>query len=259
MDRLDVLAIAAHRDDAELSCGGTLIRSADQGYATGVIDLTAGEMGTRGSAAVRAAEADEAARVMGLRVRLNAELPDGGIFNTQANRVRVAGLLRALRPRVVILPFWRGRHPDHRLASELARDACYLSGLARWPDGATPDDGDQDAAASAGGQGDERIAHRPDKILYTLSYREDAPKPTFVVDISEQFERKLAAIRCYGSQFDDALAAGELFPTGQSLYELVETQNRHYGSLIRTGFGEPFYTEETMRVDDVAGLGVRSM
>jgi len=240
MDQLDVLAIAAHRDDAELSCGGTLIRSSDQGYATGVIDLTAGEMGTRGSAEVRAEEADAAARVMGLRVRLNADLPDGGVFNTQANRERIVGLLRALKPRIVILPFWRGRHPDHRLASELARDACFLAGLVRWP-GGEPD------------------AHRPHKILYSLSYREDAIKPTFVVDISDQFERKLAAIRCYASQFDDALAAGELFPTGQSLYELVETQNRHYGSLIRRGFGEPFYTEETMRVDDVAGLEVRSM
>lgn len=244
MDQLDVLAIAAHRDDAELSCGGTLIRSVDQGYATGVIDLTAGEMGTRGSADVRGAEADAAARVMGLGVRLNANLPDGGVFNTQANRERVVGLLRALKPRVVILPFWRGRHPDHRLASELARDACYLAGLVRWPEGEEAGD---------------RTPHRPHKILYSLSYREDAIKPTFVVDISDQFERKLEAIRCYGSQFDDARAAGELFPTGQTLYELVETQNRHYGSLIRRGFGEPFYSEETMRVDDVAALEVRSM
>ncbi len=257
MDQLDVLAIAAHRDDAELSCGGTLIRSSDQGYATGVIDLTAGEMGTRGSAEVRAEEADAAARVMGLRVRLNAELPDGGVFNTQANRERIVGLLRALKPRIVILPFWRGRHPDHRLASELARDACYLAGLVRWPRG-EPDGEGTGGQGADGGAGDGP-AHRPHKILYSLSYREDAIKPTFVVDISDQFERKLAAIRCYASQFDDALAAGELFPTGQSLYELVETQNRHYGSLIRRAFGEPFYTEETMRVDDVAELEVRSM
>lgn len=249
MKQVDVLAIAAHRDDAELSCGGTLIRSADQGHATGVIDLTAGEMGTRGSADVRAAEADAAATVMGLAVRLNADLPDGGVFNTQANRERIVELLRALRPRVVILPFWRGRHPDHRVASELARDACFLAGLIRWPGPDEPGDGGPE----------DRRAHRPDKIIYTLSYREDAIKPTFVVDISDQFERKMAAIRCYASQFDEAQAAGELSPTGQPLYELIETQNRHYGSLIRCAFGEPFYTEETMRVDDVAGLDVSSM
>lgn len=247
MEQVDVLAIAAHRDDAELCCGGTLIRSADQGYRTGVIDLTAGEMGSRGSAETRAAEAAAAAEVMGVSVRVNAELPDAGVFNTQANREGLVRLLRELRPRVVILPFFRGRHPDHRLASELARDACFLAGLVRWPD------------AGSGGSTEGRAAHRPRKILYSLSYREDPVKPTFVVDISDQFERKLAAVRCYGSQFDDAVAAGELFPNGQALYELVETQNRHYGSLIRCGFGEPFFTEETMRVDDVTALDVSSL
>lgn len=242
--RLDVLAVAAHRDDTELTCGGTLIRCADQGYRTGVIDLTAGEMGTRGSAEIRAAEAAAAAEVMGLATRVNAGLPDGAVFNSQANRERLVEHIRGLRPAVVILPFYRGRHPDHRLASELIRDACYLAGLRRWPGGV------------AGGEGP---AHRPSKLLYALSYREDPIKPTFVVDISDQFERKLNAIRCYASQFDGVESAGELFPTGQSLYELVETQNRHYGSLIRTAFGEPYFTDETMKVDDVTRLEVRSL
>jgi LmbE family N-acetylglucosaminyl deacetylase len=147
--------------------------------------------------------------------------------------------LRHFRPRVVILPFPVGRHPDHRVASELARDACFLAGLARY-----------DAPGEA---------HRPHKILYALAYREDPVKPTFVVDVSEQFERKLAAIRCYGSQFDGARSAGEIFPTGQDLYSLVETQNAHYGSLIRRRYGEPFFTHETMQVDDVVGLEVQSM
>ena len=147
--------------------------------------------------------------------------------------------IRHFAPRVVILPFPVGRHPDHRIASELGRDACYLAGLARYDAPGEP--------------------HRPHKILYALSYREDPVKPTFVVDISAQFDRKLAAVRCYASQFDGAKAAGEIFPTGQDLYSLVTSQNEHYGSLIRARYGEPYYTEETVAVDDVVTLGVQSM
>jgi len=235
---VDVLAIAAHRDDVELTCGGTLIRAADRGHRTGVVDLTRGEMGTRGSAEIRERESLRAARVMGLSVRLNAGLPDAGVFNDRESRDRLAGMIRALRPRVVVLPFRKGRHPDHRAAAELGRDACYLAGLGKYAPGPP---------------------HRPHKVLYSLAYREDPVKPTFVVDVAEQFERKMEAIRCYASQFDEVDAAGEIFPTGQRLYDLVETQNRHYGSLIRRPYGEPYWTEETVRVDDVVELGVRSM
>jgi len=147
--------------------------------------------------------------------------------------------IRYFKPRVVILPYPVGRHPDHRVASELARDACFLAGLAKY-----------DAPG---------VPHRPHKVLYALAYREDPVKPTFVVDISAQMERKMAAIRCYASQFDGAKNAGEIFPTGQDLYSLVEVQNAHYGSLIRTRYGEPFFTQETMRVDDVVALEVQSM
>jgi bacillithiol biosynthesis deacetylase BshB1 len=236
---VDLLAIAAHRDDVELTCAGTLIKAVDQGYRTGILDLTAGETGTRGSAALRAEEAARAAEVMGVAERRNAGLPDAHLANTDETRRVVVEQIRHFRPRVVILPFPVGRHPDHRVASELARDACFLAGLARY-----------DAAG-------ER--HRPHKILYALAYREDPVKPTFVVDISAQFERKLAAIRCYASQFDGAQSAGEIFPTGQDLYSLVETQNAHYGSLIRRRYGEPFFTHETVLVDDVVALEVQSM
>ncbi|HEU4588927.1 MAG TPA: bacillithiol biosynthesis deacetylase BshB1 [Gemmatimonadales bacterium] len=236
---VDVLAIAAHRDDVELTCAGTLARAADQGYRTGILDLTAGETGTRGSAELRAREAEAAAKLLGVSERRNAGLPDAHLQNTDAMRRVVVEQIRHFAPRVVILPFAIGRHPDHRIASELGRDACFLAGLARY---------DADGAP-----------HRPHKILYALAYREDAVKPTFVVDISAQFERKLAAIRCYASQFDGVKAAGEIFPTGQDLYSLVETQNAHYGSLIRCRYGEPFFTHETMLVDDVVALGVQSM
>lgn len=236
---VDLLAIAAHRDDVELTCAGTLIRAADAGHRTGILDLTAGESGTRGSAALRGEEAERAARIMGVSERRNAGLPDAHIQNTEETRRIVIEQIRHFAPRVVILPFPVGRHPDHRLASELTRDACFLAGLARYEAAGTP--------------------HRPHKILYALAYREDPVKPTFVVDVSEQFARKMEAIRCYASQFDGAKAAGEIFPTGQDLYALVETQSRHYGSLIRRAHGEPFFTQETVLVDDVLALDVQSM
>jgi N-acetylglucosamine malate deacetylase 1 len=234
-----ILAIAAHRDDAELTCAGTLLKAVDAGYTTGILDLTAGESGTRGSASLRAEEADKAARILGVSERRNAGLPDAHLHNTDEARRAIVEQIRHFAPRVVILPFPVGRHPDHRAASELGRDACYLAGLQRY-----------DATGSP---------HRPHKVLYALSYREDPLKASFVVDISEQFDRKLAAIKCYASQFDGAKAAGEIFPTGQDLYSLVETQNAHYGSLIRKRYGEPFFTHETMEVDDVVKLGVRSI
>jgi bacillithiol biosynthesis deacetylase BshB1 len=236
---VDVLAIAAHRDDVELTCAGTLLRAADAGHRTGILDLTAGETGTRGSAELRAQEAARATEMLGVIERRNAGLPDAHLQNTDQMRRVVVEHIRHFAPRVVILPYAVGRHPDHRVASELGRDACFLAGLAKY-----------DAAGAP---------HRPFKILYALSYREDPVKPTFVVDITPQFERKMAAIRCYASQFDGAKAAGEIFPTGQDLYSLVETQNAHYGSLIRTRFGEPFFTDETIAVDDVTALGVQSM
>jgi bacillithiol biosynthesis deacetylase BshB1 len=236
---VDLLAIAAHRDDVELTCAGTLLKAADQGYRTAILDLTAGETGTRGSAEVRGAEAMAAARILGVTERRNAGLADAHIANTDETRRVLVEQIRHFAPRVVILPFPVGRHPDHRLASELARDACYLSGLGRYDAPGAP--------------------HRPHKILYALAYREDPVKPTFVVDITDQFERKMTAIRCYASQFDGALSAGEIFPTGQDLYGLVETQCAHYGSLIRTRYGEPFFTDETVRIEDVVRLEVQSM
>ncbi len=238
-ETVDLLALAAHPDDIELTCGGTLIKAARAGYRTGIVDLTQGETATRGSLETRAKEAEEAARVMEVAQRVNARLPDSGLHNSDETRREVVGLIRRFQPRVIILPFPVGRHPDHRIASELGRDACFLAGLANYrADGAV---------------------HRTEKILYALAYREDPVKPTFVVDISQEFDTKLKAIHCYASQFDSVEAAGEIFPTGQALYDLIRTQNAHYGSLIRVGYGEPFMTHETIRVDDVVTMGVRSI
>ena len=236
MAHVDVLAIAAHRDDAELSCGGTLIKAAALGYRTAVLDLTQGETGTRGSAELRAQEASRAAEVMGLTARENLNLPDAGIENTPATRARLAVAIRRYAPKIVIAPSQQGRHPDHRVSAELVRDACFIANLAKV-EPAVP-------------------KHRVEKIIHALTHRQDFIKPTFVVDISEEFERKLEAIRCYSSQFDDARQAGEVYPTGEPLYDVIRHYGAWYGSLIRTRFGEPFFTTETMRVDDIVSLGV---
>ena len=233
---VDILAIAAHRDDVELTCGGTLIKAAARGQRTAIVDLTQGEMGTRGSAELRAQEASRAAEVLGVAARENLGLPDAGIENTPETRRLVASLIRKFRPRVVIAPAPRGRHPDHRVSAELVRDASFLAGLAKL-DASTP-------------------PHRPKKVIHCMTYRQDFEKPTFVVDISAEFEQKMAAVRCYGSQFDGAVQAGEVYPTGEPLYDVIRQQASHYGSLIRTKYGEPFFTFETMRVDDVAALEV---
>jgi N-acetylglucosamine malate deacetylase 1 len=231
-----LLAIAAHRDDVELTCGGTLIKAAKLGQRTAIIDLTQGEMGTRGSAALRAAEASHAAEVLGCAARETLGLPDAGIENTPAIRELLARAIRRFQPRVVIAPAMEGRHPDHRIAAQLVRDACFVAGLAK----VAP----------------EVPKHRPHKILHCLAYRQDFVRPTFVVDISEEFEQKLQAVRCYASQFDGAIQAGEVYPTGEPLYDVVTHYAAYYGALIRTRYGEPFFTTEMMRVDDVGALEV---
>ncbi len=235
---LHLLAVVAHPDDAELTCGGTLIRAAKQGHRTGVIDLTAGEMGSRGTATLRAEEASRAQHILGLTMRETLGLPDAAIVNTPPARLALARVLRRLQPHIVIAPAPApyGRHPDHRAAAELIRDAVYLSGLRKLDDDSAP--------------------FRPHKVVHAIAYREDYLKPTFVVDISDEFEDKMAAIRCYASQFDDAVQAGEVYPNGETLYEIVRHQAAHYGSLIRSRYGEPFYTTETMRVDDITSLQV---
>ena len=236
MTTVDLLAIAAHRDDVELTCSGTLIKAAKQGYKTAIIDFTQGELGTRGSAAIRAAEASRAAEIMGCAARENLGLPDGGVVNDLATRELVTRAIRRFKPKIVIAPAREGRHPDHHTTAQLVRDACFVAGLAKY----APD----------------VPKHRPKKLIHSLSYREDMGKPTFVVDISDEFETKMQAIRCYSSQFDDTTQAGEVFPNGEPLYDIVRHQAAHYGSLIRTRYGEPFFTVETMRVDDITSLQV---
>ena len=236
MNQVHILAIAAHRDDIELTCGGTLIKSARQGHTAAIIDLTAGETGTRGSAELRARESEEAASILGVTQRINLGLPDAGLVNTPETREQLAIAIRALRPSLVIAPALQGRHPDHIVAGQLVRDACFVAGLAKVAPNVPP--------------------HRPRKIIHAIAFREDNVKPTFVVDISDVFEEKMRAIGCYASQFDGAVQAGEVYPTGEPLYDVIRHQSAHYGSLIRCRYGEPFYTTETIRVDDISEMEV---
>jgi N-acetylglucosamine malate deacetylase 1 len=236
---LDLLAIFAHPDDAELLCGGALAASVDAGEAVGILDLTRGEMGTRGTPELRAEEAAAAARVLGVEIRRNAELPDGKLENSLSQRRTVARHIRELRPRTVVTHWLEGRHPDHREAAALATDAAFLAGLARADLPLDP--------------------FRPRKVIYTLTFREQAPPPTFVVDVSRQMERRLEAMACFASQWDGARGAGEAFPGGdRPLEDQVRAQLAHYGSLIRVAYGEPFWTREAVRAATLGTVDVPS-
>jgi bacillithiol biosynthesis deacetylase BshB1 len=245
---LDILAIAAHRDDVEQTCGGTLLKAAQRGQRTGILDLTQGEMGTRGSAEDRAREADEAAKILGVSWRRALDIPDGRVENTWENRLKVAAVIRETRPRVIILPYWEGRHPDHYTASILGYEACFLAGLAKL--GTAGSKAGADAVAAL-------PPHRPFKIVYATLYYDI--RPTFVVDISEQFEAKFASIMAYASQYSDQEAGRELFPAHDEIRARVAAMARFYGMLGRITYAEPFLQKEVGLVDDLLAIPVKSI
>jgi N-acetylglucosamine malate deacetylase 1 len=255
-DSLDLLALAAHRDDVEQTCGGTLLKMAERGYRTGILDLTQGEMGTRGTAEDRAREAAEAARILKVSWREALDIPDGRVENTWENRLKVVRVLRQLRPRMLILPYWEGRHPDHYTASVLGYEAAFLSGLAKV------NLGSQLPAVSSqqltGDAGEETLApHRPFKIIYASLYRD--VRPTFVVDISEQFEARFASLMAYKSQFTDQQAGRGIFPAQSEIRTRIESMARFYGMLGGVTYAEPFVQKEVGLVDDVMAIPVKSI
>ncbi len=252
---LDILAIAAHRDDVEQTCGGTLLKAAQRGQHTGILDLTQGEMGTRGTAEDRAREADDAAKTLGVSWRRALDIPDGRVENTWENRLKVASVIRETRPRVVILPYWKGRHPDHYTASVLGYEACFLAGLARLALSSQPSAVSQTTSGLS--QGSPLPPHRPFKIVYATLYYDI--RPTFVVDISEQFEEKFASILAYKSQFSDQDAGKDLFPAREEIRSRVEAMARFYGMLGGVTFAEPFLQKEVGLVDDLLALPVKSI
>ena len=256
---LDILAIAAHRDDVEQTCGGTLLKAAQRGQRTGILDLTRGEMGTRGTAEDRAREADDAAKILGVSWRRALDIPDGCVENTWENRLKVASVIRETRPRVVILPYWKGRHPDHYTASVLGYEACFLAGLAKLDPqkalssqlSALSQTASETAASAA------LAPHRPFKILYATLYYD--VRPTFVVDIDEQFEGKFASILAYKSQFSDQEAGKDLFPAHDEIRARVDAMARFYGMLAGVTHAEPFLQKEVGLVDDLLAIPVKSI
>ena len=237
--KLDVLAMAAHPDDVELTCGGTLLKMAEKGYTTGILDFTAGEMGTRGTPEIRAKEAAAAAKILRVSWRGNLGVPDSDVQPTRANKMRLAKIIREVRPRTVILPFWEARHPDHYHASTLGYEGCFLAGLKQLPLEGEP--------------------YRPFKIVYHTSF--ESMPPTFVVDITRQYERRRRAILAYGSQFRPAKSEKKqkVFLAIDELDARMDLLARHYGQMIGVKYGEPFLQKELMRVDDVVDLPVRSI
>jgi bacillithiol biosynthesis deacetylase BshB1 len=252
---IDILAIAAHRDDVEQTCGGTLLKMGQRGQRTGILDLTQGEMGTRGTAEDRAREAADAARILGVGWRRALDIPDGRVENTWENRLKVASVIRETRPRVVILPYWKGRHPDHYTTSVLGYEACFLAGLAKLALGAQP------SAVSQAGSGADKGAplapHRPFKIIYATLYYD--VRPTFVVDISAQFEQKFASILAYKSQFSDQEAGKDLFPAHDEIRARVDAMARYYGMLGGVTYAEPFLQKEVGLVEDLLAIPVKSI
>jgi LmbE family N-acetylglucosaminyl deacetylase len=267
---LDILALAAHRDDVEQTCGGTLLKMAQLGHRTGILDLTRGEMGTRGSAEDRARESAEAAKILRTTWREALDIPDGRVENTWENRLKVVRVLREQRPRVVILPYWQGRHPDHYTASVLGYEACFLAGLAKLdvdaglsvaagdsaatvvPVGAgRPDDSRRNAGAT------ELLPHRPFKIVYATLYYD--VRPTFVVDIAEQFEGRFEALMAYKSQFSDQEAGRGIFPARDEIRSRIEAMARFYGMLGGVTYAEPFIQKEIGLVEDLTLIPVKSL
>ena len=252
---LDVLAIAAHRDDVEQTCGGTLLKMAQRGQRTGILDLTQGEMGTRGTAEDRAREATDAAKILRASWRHALDIPDGRVENTWENRLKVARVIRQTRPRVVILPYWKGRHPDHYTASVLGYEACFLAGLAKLALGSPLSaNGQPDLGA---GKAKSSAPHRPFKILYATLYYD--VRPTFVVDISDQFEGKFGSIMAYKSQFSDQEAGKDLFPAHDEIRKRVDAMARFYGMLGGITYAEPFLQKEVGLVEDLLAIPVKSI
>jgi len=238
----DVLAIAAHRDDVEQTCGGTLLRMASRGVRTAILDLTQGEAGTRGTAEDRAKEAAEAAQILGVSWCQALDLPDGSVENTLENRIKIARVLRLLRPRVVILPYWQARHPDHAIVAALGYEACFLSGLAKAPGG-------QEAVTGA--------PHRPFKIVYASLYAD--VRPSFIVDITPFIEQRHAALMAYRSQYANQAAGSGLFVAEEEIRERTFAEARHYGLLAGVKYGEPFVQKEVGLVDDLTLVPVQSI
>jgi len=235
--KLDILAIAAHPDDIEITCGGLLIKMAKRGRKTGALDLTRGEMGTLGDTNSRVAEAAAAAEVLGLSYRENFSLPDSALEFNQENKLKIAAVIRATQPELVILPHWQQRHPDHLVCSRLGYDACFLAGLKKLDV--------------------EGEAYRPRKIIYVSYFRNT--DYSFLVDISDEFEQKCEAVAAYRSQFANPSTDKHIFQPGVDIFDLMRTRAAALGQLVNVKYAEAYTIKEQILIDDPQKMPVRSV
>lgn len=257
MPSFDILAIAAHRDDVEQTCGGTLLKAAQRGQKTAILDLTRGEMGSRGTAGERAAEAGEAAKILRVAWRGALDIPDTQVNNTRENQLKIARVIRMLRPRVVILPYWEARHPDHAKASPLGYEACFLAELKKLDLSSTDEESLSVTYSSAGLEANTSAPYRPFKILYASLYAD--VRPSFVVDITDQFEPRLQSLLAYKSQYAQQSEGERLFVPESEIRTRLETMARFYGLLAGVEYAEPFVQKEVGLVDDLTAIPVQSI
>lgn len=226
---VDILAIAAHPDDVELTCAGTLIRWKSHGGTFGIVDLTRGEMGTRGDAATRERESRRAAEILGAEFRETLDFGDGGLSKSRENELVLIDLIRREKPRLVLTSYPQDRHPDHRRAGELVTDAAYYAGLRKLET--------------------KHPAHRPQQTIYFSTAIAHAP--TFVVDVTATMEKRRAAIRAFSSQFHDpSSTAPQTMLSQQSFLDSVDARARYFGFMIGVDFGEGFVSMRPPRIDD---------
>ncbi len=236
--KLDVLAVGAHPDDIELACGGTVARLVQKGHHVGIVDLTRGELGTRGSKEIREQEAADAAKILGVDVRINLDIPDGNIQITNENVLRLIEVIRTYKPDVLFIPHWLERHPDHEHAHTLGKEAWYYSGLEK-------------IQTSIDGMKQE--PHRPKKY-YHFRQRYDFT-PSFIVDISDQLEIRMKAVRCFQSQFFDPNSKErETLLSRPDFLDAVEARLRYFGNMIGTKYGEAFFSVEPIGISDVFNI-----
>jgi bacillithiol biosynthesis deacetylase BshB1 len=238
--KVDVLAIGAHPDDVELSCGGTLIKLVKQGRKVGIVDLTEGELGTRGTPQIRRQEASDAASIIGVSVRTCLALPDGNIELSMDNRLKLVRVIRELQPEVLLIPYSVDRHPDHERAFALCRDAWFSSGLARVE--TTTDDGMNQSH------------FRPRAYYSFMQWHEFTP--SFVVDITDEYEQRMDAVRAFRSQFHDPSSKEpETVLSSPDFIEMLRARYEYYGDRIGRKYGEPFFSHSMIAVPDIYSLG----
>ncbi len=231
--KVDVLAIGAHPDDVEMICGGTLAKLTAAGRSVAIIDMTRGEMGTRGTPEQRAAEAAQAARILGVTERVNLELPDGRLENTEAARIKVVEQIRRLRPTIVMTHYWDDLHPDHSATGHIVRDTMYPAGFANYPAAGDP--------------------YRPNEYLYFMAHF--TFEPSFIVDVTDFYPQKVEAVVCYGSQLHDQTVDGlETLISQPTFLKRLEGRARNYGNMIYREFGEPFLVRRPVPVEDPVAM-----